>query len=205
MLAFVAAPALIMCLLLNARPRRALLLYWPTAKQLGLAALLALVLLPPLTAATIAVFRFFPHLTRLLEQHQPLLHELRSLHEGLELEQNWLPLVFSFALLPALCEEIAFRGFILSGLQRRFKPRAAVVLCAFLFALSHMNVFQFLPAFFLGVVLGSLRFVAAASCRRSCFISCTTACCWSVSAPFGRSIFRRASWLSGRRILACAW
>jgi sodium transport system permease protein len=62
----------------------------------------------------------------------------------------------SFALLPALCEEIAFRGFILSGLQRRFRPRAALVLCSFLFALSHMNVFQFLPAFFLGVVLGLL-------------------------------------------------
>jgi sodium transport system permease protein len=156
MLAFVATPALLMALLLNTRPRQALLLYWPKAKQLGLAALLALVLLPPLTAATIAIFQYFPHLTKLMEEHQPLLHELRSLHEGLEFDQNWLPLLFSFALLPALCEEIAFRGFILSGLQRRFTPRAAVVLCAFLFALSHMNVFQFLPAFFLGVVLGLL-------------------------------------------------
>jgi sodium transport system permease protein len=83
-----------------------------------------------------------------------LLHELRALHEGRELNQELLALLFSFALLPALCEEIAFRGFILTGLQRRFRPRAAVVLSSFLFALSHMNVFQFLPAFFLGVVLG---------------------------------------------------
>ena len=60
------------------------------------------------------------------------------------------------ALLPALCEEVAFRGFILTGLQRRFRPRAAIVLCSFLFALSHLNVFQFLPAFFLGIVLGLL-------------------------------------------------
>ena len=156
MLAFVATPALLMALLLNTKPRQALLLYWPKVKELGLAALLAVVLLPPLAAATIAVFQFFPHLTKLLVEHQPLLHELRSLHEGLELDQNWLPLLFSFAFLPALCEEIAFRGFILSGLQRRFRPRAAVVLCSFLFALSHMNVFQFLPAFFLGVVLGLL-------------------------------------------------
>lgn len=67
-----------------------------------------------------------------------------------------MPYLLSFAFLPALCEEIAFRGYILSGLQRRFRPRSAVILCSFLFALSHMNVFQFLPAFFLGLVLGLL-------------------------------------------------
>ena len=156
MVAFVAAPALFMAILLNTRPREGLLLRWPKVKELGLAALLAVLLLPPLAAATVAIFKYFPHMTRLLEERQPLLHELRSLHEHLELDQNLVPLLFSFALLPALCEEIAFRGFILSGLQRRFRPRAAVVLCSFLFALSHMNVFQFLPAFFLGVVLGLL-------------------------------------------------
>jgi sodium transport system permease protein len=156
MLAFVAAPALLMALLLNTRPREGLLLHRPKAGELGLAALLSVLLLPPLAAVTVAVFKYFPHLSRLLEERQPLLHELRSLHEGLELNQNLLPYLFSFALLPALCEEVAFRGFILSGLKHGFRPRTAVVLCSFLFALSHMNVFQFLPTFFLGVVLGLL-------------------------------------------------
>src|SRR5207249_3254564 len=50
----------------------------------------------------------------------------------------------------------AFRGFILNGLRRRFRPWTAIFLSSFLFALSHMNVFQFLPAFCLGVVLGVL-------------------------------------------------
>ena len=61
-----------------------------------------------------------------------------------------------FALLPALCEELAFRGFLLTGLQKSFRPRTAVLLCRFLYAIYHMNVFRFLPAFFLGVVLGLL-------------------------------------------------
>src|SRR5262249_22749705 len=125
--------------------------------ELGLAALLAVLLLPPLAAGTVAVFNSFPtHVTRLLEERQPLIHQLRSLHEGLELDQNLLPLLVSVALVPAFCEELAFRGFILKGLERRFRPRAAVIVSSFLFALSHMNVFQFLPTFFLGVVLGLL-------------------------------------------------
>jgi membrane protease YdiL (CAAX protease family) len=61
-----------------------------------------------------------------------------------------------FALLPAIIEEIAFRGFILTGLRRRLKPWSAIVLSSFLFALYHMNVFQVLPAFVLGLVLGLL-------------------------------------------------
>ena len=59
-------------------------------------------------------------------------------------------------LLPAVCEELAFRGFILNGLRRRFSPGTAILISSFLFALAHMNVFQFLPAFVLGTVLGVL-------------------------------------------------
>jgi membrane protease YdiL (CAAX protease family) len=59
-------------------------------------------------------------------------------------------------LLPAICEEIAFRGFILNGLRSRFHPWTAILLSSFLFALSHLNVFQFIPSFVLGVVLGLL-------------------------------------------------
>ncbi len=63
-------------------------------------------------------------------------------------------LLLAFPVLSAICQEIAFRGFIQTGLMRRFRPRSAVVLCSFLFALWHMNVFLFIPAFFLGMVLG---------------------------------------------------
>ena len=38
---------------------------------------------------------------------------------------------FAVAVLGALCEELAFRGFILSGLRRRFKPWMAVFVSSF--------------------------------------------------------------------------
>lgn len=156
-LAFVATPALMMALLLNTRPMLGLKLKWPRLHEIGLAAILAVLLLPPLAALTEIVFSQYPHLTRLLEDRQPLMQELRALSEGRQLRQDQvIPYVLVFALLPALCEEIAFRGFILSGLLKHFRPRTAVLLSSFLFALFHMNVFQFLPAFFLGVVLGLL-------------------------------------------------
>jgi membrane protease YdiL (CAAX protease family) len=56
----------------------------------------------------------------------------------------------------AVSEEVAFRGFILTGLRQRFRPGTAVLLSSFLFALSQMNVFQFVPHFLLGAVLGFL-------------------------------------------------
>src|SRR5262249_5135093 len=102
-------------------------------------------------------FNSFAHLTQLLEDRQPLMQELHRLHDS----SNWnaqraLGFLAVFALLPAICEEAAFRGYILSRLLRRFRPRTAVILSSFLFALFHMNVFQFMPSFFLGIVLGLL-------------------------------------------------
>jgi hypothetical protein len=66
------------------------------------------------------------------------------------------PFVLVLGVLPALCEELAFRGFILSGLRRRFRPWTAIFLSSFLFALYSMNVFQFAPHFVFGSVLALL-------------------------------------------------
>src|SRR5262249_15143909 len=85
---------------------------------------------------------------------QPLVQELRTLREG-EGAYWWMYLL-AYVFLPAVCEELAFRGFILSGLRRRFPAWTAILISSFLFALYHMNVFQAVPTFILGVVLGML-------------------------------------------------
>lgn len=157
LLAFVATPALVMAVLLNTRPREGLALRWPQLREIAVAALLALLLLPPLAALTVEVFSYYPRLKDLLEDRQPLVQELRALGivPGADLPPMlWYLLVFG--LLASVCEELAFRGFILAGLKHSMRPRNAILLSSFLFALFHMNVFQFLPAFFLGVVLGLL-------------------------------------------------
>lgn len=157
LMAFVAAPALFMVLLLNTQPRQALWIRWPQPREIGLAAVLALLFLPPLAWAVSEVYERFPNVPRLLEDRQPLVHELRTLGLRSPNERpSMLSYVVVFGLIASVCEELAFRGFILTGLLRVMRPRNAILLCSFLFALYHMNVFQFLPAFFLGVVLGLL-------------------------------------------------
>jgi sodium transport system permease protein len=153
--AFVAAPPLFMALLLTTRPRQGLGLHLPPWWAWPAAAVLAVLVLPPLVELTLAIIHQFPALTAQLEQHQALTGELQALSQrgpGGEWGRYFLVLV----VLPAVCEELAFRGFILSGLARRFRPGTAVLLSGFLFAVYEMNVFKCVPNFLFGVVLGLL-------------------------------------------------
>jgi sodium transport system permease protein len=105
----------------------------------------------------------------------PLVNELRLLVDSLfpapdivkqqlggllsELQKNlWLGLLV-IAVVPAVCEEVAFRGFILSGLQSSYRTGTAIVLSALLFGFLHvlLSLFQQLfNATLLGIVLGYL-------------------------------------------------
>jgi sodium transport system permease protein len=144
-LAFVAAPPLFMVLLLTTRPLQGLSLRWPPWWAWPAGAALAVLLLPPFSALTIFLLDQFPHLKQ-------------TAADGLA---NALPKpraagLFVFVILPAVCEELAFRGFILSGLRGRFRPWTAILLSSFLYALYQMNVLQALPHFLLGIVLALL-------------------------------------------------
>jgi sodium transport system permease protein len=160
LLAFVATPPLLMALLLTRRPRQTLGLRLVGFRVFGLAGLLAISLLLPLAEITVYILQHFPHLMELLAENNQLAIELKALGRS---DNSMLPLativqyLVVLGVLPALAEELAFRGFILSGLRRRFAPGTAVVFSSFLFALYHFNVFQLIPAFVLGLVLGTLR------------------------------------------------
>jgi sodium transport system permease protein len=153
-LAFVTAPPLFMALLLTTRPRQGLALHLPGVSALLLAALLAGLMLPPLAEVTLSILHQFPMLKELLSERQPLVSELRSITGSAD--GHPLDYLLVFVLLPAICEELAFRGFILNGLRSRLHPWTAILISSFLFAIYHLNVFQALPAFVLGVVLGML-------------------------------------------------
>lgn len=65
--------------------------------------------------------------------------------------------VFIIALLPAVCEELCFRG----ALQRIIinitkNPWSGILITAFLFSALHMQFEGFLPRMFLGIILGFL-------------------------------------------------
>ncbi len=62
--------------------------------------------------------------------------------------------LFLFALTPALCEEIFFRGVIMRGLLTKMSPAGAIGLSAAMFAIFHIDVYRLLPTGLLGVLLG---------------------------------------------------
>ena len=59
-----------------------------------------------------------------------------------------------FALLPALFEELVFRGMVLKGLQSSVSSTKAIVLSALMFALMHGNLQQLPYTFILGLIIG---------------------------------------------------
>jgi len=147
-LAFVAAPPLFMGLLLTTRPRSNLGLRRPTWMYVIVA-----VLLLPLAELVRIALGGVPALldlwqARRLEALAGAPHRIAGVAR--------LEHLLILAGLPAACEEIAFRGLILSGLRHHFRTWPAVLLSSLLFAVYHTNVFAAAPLFVLGVVLGLL-------------------------------------------------
>lgn len=58
------------------------------------------------------------------------------------------------AVVAPIVEELIFRGLILQGFRRNYNSVTAVVLSALLFALFHLNPWQFPATFVLGLLLG---------------------------------------------------
>lgn len=146
---FILGPPALFAMVLTSCPARTLLLTRPRAADLLLGAALALSLNPLVSELRPVVSRLFPMpeaARRALEQVTG-----RIPNAGLAL--------LMLAIVPAVCEEVAFRGFILSGLRRRYRTPSAIVLTALLFGFLHvlLSLFQQLfNATLLGLVLGLL-------------------------------------------------
>lgn len=62
--------------------------------------------------------------------------------------------ILKVAIIAPVVEELIFRGVIMHGLIRNYKKYTAVIISALLFALFHLNPWQFPATFILGIVLG---------------------------------------------------
>lgn len=61
------------------------------------------------------------------------------------------------ALLPALCEELMFRGILFNWVERKWGARSAVLATSCLFAALHFNLMGFASFLLIGLLLASLR------------------------------------------------
>lgn len=69
-------------------------------------------------------------------------------------QTHWLTLIVLMAVLPAVCEELAFRGFIFGGLLRDGQPLRAILISSVVFGVSHGVLQQSISATVMGMLLG---------------------------------------------------
>ncbi|MCC7474719.1 MAG: CPBP family intramembrane metalloprotease [Pirellulales bacterium] len=86
----------------------------------------------------------------------------REAVEGLLRQFQALPLWFvlaTMALVPAVCEELCFRGFLFGSLRTRFSGWATIAMTALLFGVFHevLSAGRIFPSTLLGLALGFLR------------------------------------------------
>lgn len=144
LIAFVATPALLMAIVLTTCPKETLLLRWPKVISIAIAALLAVSLHPLAVALTAVIGRLYPIDSAGLAHFGELMHGAPSLTS----------LLLVMALMPAICEEIAFRGFILSGFRHLGHKWRAILFASIFFGLAHGILQQSLVAGIFGLALG---------------------------------------------------
>ncbi len=68
---------------------------------------------------------------------------------------NFVYAIFSMAILPAICEELLFRGLIFKGLQRNGKV-FAITISSVMFSLFHTSIHQLIYPMLFGLLLGGI-------------------------------------------------
>ena len=100
------------------------------------------------------------YIPKLIESMKQMEEDAKLLTEALLKMDNIRDLLFNLfliAIIPAIGEEMFFRGVIQKKLKNILRnPHIAILITSFIFSAIHMQFFGFLPRFFLGMVLGYL-------------------------------------------------
>jgi sodium transport system permease protein len=144
-LVVVATPALLMTVFFTSSFRQTLLLRRPPWLAIPAAGLLAVALHPAANALQVVVTQLYP----VREDMRAALETAQQMFVG----APFWGLVLVMALLPAVCEELAFRGFILSGLRHLGHPGRAIVYSALFFGITHGILQQSLITCLVGLVI----------------------------------------------------
>lgn len=87
----------------------------------------------------------------------PVPQELRDAFAGIfalgDTPLGLATLLFVVAVTPAICEEVLFRGVLLTGLRNRLRPWALVLVVGLLFGAFHLSIHRFASTALLGALL----------------------------------------------------
>ena len=147
LIATVGTPAVLMSIVLTRKPMQSLRLQKTSLSMLMAGLLLAICLHPLIMWITSIVIQLYPP-TGDIALMQQMMKNIVSGSPGI-----WATIAV-IALTPALIEELAFRGFILSGMQSLRSDFKAIVFTSLLFGVAHAIFQQSIVTFFVGCILG---------------------------------------------------
>jgi hypothetical protein len=96
---------------------------------------------------------FFDSLNELVEKTYGNLITANSVIEG-------LLVITVIAIVPAICEEVMFRGFIQRSFEFKLKPFWAAAITAVFFAVYHFNPYGIIPLMILGFYFGFAAYIS---------------------------------------------
>ena len=147
LIAFIGLPPLLMAFVLAKDPRATLGLKMPRLSTFPMAFLMAIVIHPVAKAFSDFVCRLYPISGEMTEQ-------LTGMSTLINQAPGLWAIVLVMALTPAIFEELAFRGFILSSLLSRGNKWTAILLSSVFFGAAHGILQQSITAGALGLVIG---------------------------------------------------
>ena len=144
-LGIILTPCLLMSIFLTRSIRQALRLNAASPSQVIATALLGVCLHPSYLILGNAIAEIYT----ISESMKVVLGEF----QGMVMSQPIWAVLLVMAVLPAICEELTFRGFIFGGLQRQGVFRA-IIISALFFGFTHMVLQQSIAASMMGLLLG---------------------------------------------------
>ena len=96
---------------------------------------------------------YLDKLNDMVDQTYSNLLSTKSILEG-------LLVIIVVSIVPAICEEVMFRGFIQKSFEFKFKPIWAAVITAIFFGLYHFNPYGLIPLIALGLYFGYAAYMS---------------------------------------------
>ena len=128
--------------------RLSLCLRWPETRYLLAAVLIGMSAWVPAHELYVAQQTFMPIPQAVSKSMVEMQETVRGFHPAMAL--------LILALIPAVCEELLFRGVFLAGLRTALSSRSAILVSAAVFGVFHFALFKFMPTAALGIVLAYL-------------------------------------------------
>ena len=105
------------------------------------------------TILTIGLSIVVSEIDNLIQLILPMPEWIAEMFGTLLVDQPLIISIIYIGLIAAFCEELFFRGLILDGFIKNYSKRKTIIITALLFGLIHMNPWQFVAGFIIGLVL----------------------------------------------------